>query len=81
MQFFGVDFWVSLIPLLINSLAINQCLRPPDHPQQCIVPFWSRELMGSVLQQTDFDFIASVKNEGGKKNANFRGFRARFQIF
>ena len=69
MQFFGVNFCVSLIPLLINSLAFNQCLRPLDHPQQCIVPFWSRALMGSVLQQTDFDLIASVKNEEGKHNA------------
>ena len=54
--------------VLIKAVASLGFPQPPGQLQQYIIPFWNGVLMGSDLQKTEFDFIASVKNMEEKKH-------------
>ena len=57
---------------LLNLGYVTGVCGPQDTGKQYIIPFWDWVLMGSDMEKPDFDFTASLKNEEGKKNSNFR---------
>ena len=71
---------IRLSLLLIKSLRWPKCSRAWSRVMSCMVPFWIGLLMPCNKNFGPFDFVHPIKNEEGKKNANFRGFRARFPI-